>query len=133
MMEEKELQRNGVAVDVAKEWLRNVQTAEELPDESRGSMEQAEFVPLFESNTAEQLRAHWLEIQCRFVDDPNVSVKDADELVANVIDNIISTFAEKRMTLESQWQRGAKVSTEDLRLIVKRYRSLFNRLLSMEY
>jgi len=133
MMEEKELQRNGVAVDVAKEWLRDVQTAEECPDENRGSMDQAEFAPLFESNVAEQLRDHWLEIQSRFVDDPNVSLMDADELVTNVIENIISTFAEKRMDLENQWRSGDKVSTEDLRVALKKYRAFFYRLLSLEY
>ena len=133
MIEEKELQRNGVAVDVAKEWLRDVQTAEERPDGSRDSIDQAEFAPLFESNVAEQLRDHWLEIQSRFVDDPNVSLMDADELVINMIENIISTFAEKRMNLEDQWKSGDKVSTEDLRIALKKYRAFFYRLLSLEY
>jgi len=133
MIEEKELQRNGVAVDVAKEWLRDVQTAEERPDGSRDSIDQAEFAPLFESNVAEQLRDHWLEIQSRFVDDPNVSLMDADELVTNVIENIISTFAEKRMDLENQGRNGDKVSTEDLRIALKKYRAFFYRLLSLEY
>jgi hypothetical protein len=36
------------------------------------------------------------------VDDPSISVKDADELVANVIRNITRTFADKRMALENQ-------------------------------
>lgn len=120
MLKEKEAHRHETGVDTAEERMRNSQTAE------------AEFAPLFENSAAEQFRARWLEIQSRFVDDPNVSVKDADELVANMIRDITRTFADKRMTLENQWKRGDKVSTEDLRLALKRYRSFFDRLLTLE-
>jgi hypothetical protein len=33
--------------------------------------------------------------------------------------------------MEEQWSRGDDVSTEDLRVALQRYRSFFNRLLSM--
>jgi hypothetical protein len=66
------------------------------------------------------------------VDDPHISVKDADELVANMIRDITSTFADKRIFLENQWKRGDQVSTEDLRIALRRYRSFFNRLLALE-
>ncbi len=33
--------------------------------------------------------------------------------------------------LEQQWSRGDDVSTEDLRIALKRYRSFFDRLLSL--
>jgi len=33
--------------------------------------------------------------------------------------------------LEEQWSRGQDASTEDLRLALKRYRSFFERLLSI--
>jgi len=135
MRAEKETHRTGVAVlDMGDERIRNDQTAEaeERPDESRGLRNKSESASLFEKNKAEHFRARWLEIQSRFVDDPNVSVKDADELVTNVIRNITSTFADERISLESQWKRGDKVSTEDLRVALRRYRSFFNRLLSLE-
>jgi hypothetical protein len=41
------------------------------------------------------------------------------------------TDAEERSKLEGQWSRGDNVSTEDLRLALQRYRSFFDRLLSM--
>ena len=44
---------------------------------------------------------------------------------------LAETFADERQTLESQWDRGDDVSTEDLRLALRRYRSFFGRLLSM--
>ena len=40
-------------------------------------------------------------------------------------------FADERGRLEGQWDRGDNVSTEDLRLALRRYRSFFGRLLSV--
>lgn len=109
--------------------------ARELKQEHRSEMREAsneeDFAALFENDEAEGFRTHWLEIQSRFVDDPSVAVKDADDLVADVIKNITRNFADKRMALESQWKSG-DVSTEDLRVAMKRYRSFFNRLLTLQ-
>ena len=40
-------------------------------------------------------------------------------------------FARTRAQLEEQWKRGDKVSTEDLRQALMRYRSFFTRLLDI--
>ena len=40
-------------------------------------------------------------------------------------------FTGERKALEDQWGRGDNVSTEDLRLALKRYRSFFDRLLAV--
>ena|GEM_PF-1340074 len=109
--------------------------ARELKQEHRSEMREAsneeDFAALFENDEAEGFRTQWLDIQSRFVDDPSVAVKDADDLVADVIKNITRSFADKRMALESQWKSG-DVSTEDLRVAMKRYRSFFNRLLTLQ-
>jgi hypothetical protein len=135
MQEEKVKQMNmdaGDAAETSEEQMRNEQIGEERSDQNKNSMRDDEnFAPLFENNEAEQFRSQWLEIQSRFVDDPSVSVKDADELVANVIKNITRTFADKRTSMETQWKSG-DVSTEDLRVALKRYRSFFDRLLTLE-
>ena len=141
MQEEKVKQMNMDAVDAtdttdvvetSEEQMRNEQIAEERKDQNKNSMREDEnFASLFEHNEAEQFRSQWLEIQSRFVDDPSVSVKDADELVAKVITNITRTFADKRTSMEAQWKSG-DVSTEDLRVALKRYRSFFDRLLTLE-
>jgi hypothetical protein len=39
-------------------------------------------------------------------------------------------FAEEHSKLEGQWGRGNDVSTEDLRVSLRRYRSFFDRLLN---
>jgi len=132
MEEEKEKQMNVDVVDIPEEQAENEQRAEERTAENKNTMNDEEFITLFENDEAEKFRSHWLDIQSRFVDDPSNSVKDADELVASVIQSITKTFANKRIGLEKQWNNGDRVSTEDLRLALKRYRSFFNRLLTLE-
>lgn len=87
--------------------------------------------PLFASDEAEAFRSRWTEIQTGFVDQPRKAVEDADGLVAEVIQQLAQVFADERSKLESQWGQGDDVSTEDLRIAMQRYRSFFNRLLSV--
>jgi hypothetical protein len=89
------------------------------------------YTELMDEDKAEGFRSRWTEIQTGFVDNPRSSVERADELVAMVVKNITDSFAEERAVLEDQWSRGGEASTEDLRVAIKRYRSFFNRLLSL--
>jgi hypothetical protein len=41
-------------------------------------------------------------------------------------------FSDRRVSLEKQWNSGENISTEDLRVALKRYRSFFDRLLTLE-
>jgi hypothetical protein len=72
----------------------------------------------------------WQEIQTRFVDEPQESVKHADALVADVIQKLAQGFAEQRDELEGKWHSGTEVNTEDLRQALQQYRTFFNRLLA---
>jgi len=98
---------------------------------ARGHGEREERQPLFASNEAEGFRSRWTEIQTGFVDEPRSAVEYADGLVAEVMQELARSFARERQNLESQWDHGDSVSTEDLRLALQRYRSFFDRLLSM--
>jgi hypothetical protein len=42
------------------------------------------------------------------------------------------SFHDRRSSLEKEWNSGGNVSTEDMRLALKRYRSFFDRLLTLE-
>jgi len=64
------------------------------------------------------------------VDEPCRAVEHADSLVAGAMKRL-AEFADQRAKLEGQWDRGDSVSTEDLRLALRRYRSFFGRLLSV--
>jgi len=86
--------------------------------------------PLLADEDAAGFRSRWNEIQVRFVDEPRGSVQKADGLVAEMMERLTQMFSEERTRLESQWERGDDVSTEDLRIALQRYRSFFERLLS---
>lgn len=87
--------------------------------------------PLFAEEETKGFRADWDAIQIGFVDEPRQSVEKADALVASVIQRLAAGFSEERAKLETQWDRGEDVSTEDLRLNLQRYRAFFDRLLSL--
>ena len=86
---------------------------------------------LFPENDANNFRTRWTEIQTGFVDEPRRAVEQADALVAEVIKRLADSFAQERSKLEGQWGRGDDVSTEDLRVSLRRYRAFFDRLLSV--
>jgi hypothetical protein len=87
--------------------------------------------PLFSPEEAKDFRARWDAIQVGFVDEPRQAVQQADSLVAGAMKRLAEMFAAERAKLEGQWDRGDDVSTEDLRLGLRRYRSFFGRLLSV--
>jgi len=86
---------------------------------------------LFPDDELERLKSHWMAIQTEFVDEPRRSVEEADGLVASTIKRLAESFAEARTGLERQWARGGDVSTEELRVMLRRYRSFFDRLLAV--
>ncbi|GAA2282702.1 hypothetical protein GCM10010430_80580 [Kitasatospora cystarginea] len=96
----------------------------------RGATGQEETEPLLPSAQAQELRTRWQQVQTRFVDDPREAVHTADELVADLMRRLAESFADHKQRLESQWNQGEPVDTEELRLALQKYRSFFNRLLS---
>ena len=101
------------------------ETAEPSPDES--SPDES----LFDADKLAGLRARWTDIQAEFVDDPRQCVQNADGLVSDVVDQLTAGFAAALSRLEEQWARGEEVSTEDLRVALRRYRGFFERLLEV--
>ena len=91
----------------------------------------AEHPALFPENELGDLRRRWQDVQTGFVDDPRVAVRQADELVAAAMTRLAQIFADERGKLEHEWDKGEDVSTEDLRVALQRYRSFFDRLLSV--
>src|SRR5206468_7710507 len=87
---------------------------------------------LFEQGEVSHLRKRWIEIQNSFVDEPRRAVKDADGLVVDLTKRLTEMFAAERAALESQWERNNEVTTEDLRIALKRYHAFFDRLLAVQ-
>lgn len=89
------------------------------------------LAPLFLPNVAKDFRSRWDAVQSSFVDDPRQAVRQGDELVAQVMKSLAETFSSERAKLEGQVDQTDKASTEDLRVALRRYRSFFERLLSL--
>jgi len=86
--------------------------------------------PLLPEGEAVEFQTRWKTLQTSFVDEPRRAVEEGDTLVAELMQKLANSFAEERQSLETQWDRGDDVSTEDLRIALQRYRSFFDRLLS---
>jgi hypothetical protein len=85
--------------------------------------------PLFREEELQGFRSRWDQVQASFVDEPRLAVEQADGLVANMVKRLAEEFSTARANLEKQWDTGGDVSTEELRQVLRRYRSFFNRLL----
>jgi hypothetical protein len=86
---------------------------------------------LFSPEEAKDFHARWDAVQVSFVDEPRRAVEQADSLVTVAMKRLTEMFAAERARLEGQGDRGDDVSTENLRLALRRYKSFFGRLLSV--
>lgn len=112
--------------DQRTEQVRDEQVREERPeprDETGGG--------LFASERADELRARWTDVQAQFVDDPKAAVKAADGLVEVVLRDLAALFTDERDRLGEQLGAKQRLDTEQLRVAIRRYRTFFEKLLSV--
>ena len=83
-------------------------------------------VPTIAPEDRERFRERWPEIKATFVDDPRASVKQADQLVEELVQLLIRRLGEERARIERGW--AGEVSTEDLRQALHAYQVLFEHL-----
>jgi hypothetical protein len=113
---------------------RQIERAEERSAREHGSRPgggTAALEPLFPPEMAEQFRSRWAAVQSSFVDDPRRAAAKGDELVAEVMKNLAESFSREREQLDQQLSRSGEAATETLRVGLRRYRSFFERLLSL--
>ena len=108
---------------------RPLQGAQGLPPEHR--MQAEPLAVLFQGPMADDFHRRWDAIQIAFVDDPRAAVRNADELVAEVLRSLAESFAEQRSRIEAGLGGQEHADTEHMRLALQRYRSFFQRLLSL--
>ena len=87
-------------------------------------------VPLLDETRTADYSTRWHEVQAKFAVEPKDAVREADGLVAEVIQALATSFADHRQQLEGKWDSGSDVTTEDLRQALIQYRSFFQRLLA---
>lgn len=116
--------------------MQQVETRQPMPDMQMDQRVEAPpedeaLAALFAQDVAHDFRSRWDAVQIGFVDDPRRAVQQADELVAQVMKSLAETFAQQRTSIEADVGQADQASTENLRVALRRYRSFFQRLLSL--
>ena len=103
------------------------------PDAGNGGRVAADpgsHASLLDDGELQNMTMRWKDIQAEFVDEPTTAVREADALVAELMQRLATMFASERAELENRWAGGNQVSTEELRQGLRLYRSFFERLLA---
>ncbi|WP_113704063.1 hypothetical protein [Nonomuraea lactucae] len=85
---------------------------------------------LFDRDPAE-VQARWRDLQAAFVDDPGEAVKRADGLVGEVVESLTAALSAHTGELRGRWESVGESDTEQLRLALREYRSVLERLLTL--
>jgi hypothetical protein len=83
---------------------------------------------IWAEDSAADFRNRWREAQLRFVDDPRQAAHDTRNLVHEAVDALTATLASHREQLNSLPTNG---DTEQYRVVVQRYRTFYERLLTL--
>ena len=105
--------------------------AQDEPVQQKPSTNTDEALALFSSDEVDRFRTEWRGLQSDFVDSPRDAVQHADQLVAQVMQSLATTFADHKKSLEGQWSQGEQVETEELRVALRQYRAFFDKLLTV--
>jgi hypothetical protein len=100
-----------------------------------GDLPEEPGLALFDSETTQQFRDRWHELQLRFVDDPHFAEGQAVALVDDVVTALRDAVDRQRVALHD-WQadQGADAhngDTERMRVAVRRYRDFLDHLLGV--
>lgn len=88
----------------------------------------AEVTAIWAEDSAQDLRDRWREAQLGFVDDPQKAADDTRDLVNEAVEALTAALASHCEQLNSWPANG---DTELNRVIVQRYRTFFERLLTV--
>lgn len=105
-------------------------TPETGTDLMPGDAPEQPVTALWDSNAADSFRGRWRDLQLTFVDDPQAVAGQARALVDEAVDTLLATLTSQRDGLHD-WQRSDSGDTENLRMVVRRYRDFLDRLLGL--
>jgi hypothetical protein len=77
-----------------------------------------------------EFRARWRDVQSEFVDDPQHAVRGAGDLSRDILQALADTIADAERVDSWRAEDGTS-ATEDLRIALRRYRTLVDRLLEL--
>lgn len=85
---------------------------------------------LVEPDAAERLRDRWREVKSAFVDDPSDAVRQAGDLAGEAVEELTAALGRLRQELDGAWGEGTDTDTERLRVALRGYGSLIDRVLA---
>jgi hypothetical protein len=85
---------------------------------------------LLEPEAAERFRDRWRDVKAVFVDDPADAVRQAGTLSCEAIDELTAALGRLRRELDGAWDEGRETDTERLRVALRGYGSLIDRILT---
>jgi hypothetical protein len=74
--------------------------------------------------SADELARRWEAVVAGFVDDPKHAVEEADRLLGEVVQRL----TDDRARMRAQWSGPGEASTEELRVVLQRYRDMIQGL-----
>lgn len=90
----------------------------------------AHTAPLFDQNP-DEVQSRWRDVQASFVDDPGEAVQRADGLVEEIVEALTSSLTTRTSELRERWKGADGGDTEQLRLALREYRGVLERLLAL--
>jgi hypothetical protein len=93
-----------------------------------GDAPATEVTPMWTDDSTQELRERWHQAQLRFIDDPKKAADDTRDLVNETVETLTAALASHHEQLNS-WPDN--LDTEQYRMIVQRYRTFFERLLTV--
>jgi hypothetical protein len=85
---------------------------------------------LLPADRTTEFRARWRDVQSEFVDDPQHAVRGAGDLSRDILQALADTIADAERVDSWRAEDGTS-ATEDLRIALRRYRTLVDRLLEL--
>jgi len=120
-------------LDVGFDFLEDVEAGAGEGNGAAGAAPRTSAKDGMTSEDVAEFRSRWADVQASFIDDPHRACEQADNLVDLVLTRLTERFAKERKQLVLKWDRGhERTETEELRVAMKGYRTLIDRLLTAE-
>jgi hypothetical protein len=84
----------------------------------------------WQQGQADEYRERWRQVQVRFLDEPQAAAQEAERLVGEVLDGLTRALAGQKNALDG-WRSADRQDTEQLRVSVRGYRDLLDRVLAL--
>jgi hypothetical protein len=105
-----------------------IQLAESQPVENQCAENQPER--MLPGEEIDEMKSCWDKLQIRFVDDPRLSADQAYFLISTLLQRLAEVHYDRVVELKDRTVNDGS-STEDLRVALQRYRSVFEHLIEV--